>query len=76
MPKYSNKKWIGMLNESQTRGVVSDSAQSAGSVPMWIKIKLRKAIHYIHNEDDYEKGIDVIAGLAGIEINETGDENF
>ena len=47
-------------------------SQLADSVPRWIKIKLRKAIHYIHNEDDYEKGMDLIAELAGIEINETG----
>ena len=51
---------------------VSDSSRSAGSVPTWIKIKLRKAIHYIHTEGDYEKGMDLIAKLAGIEINETG----
>jgi len=43
-----------------------------GSVPTWIRIKLRKAIHYIHNEGDYEKGMDLIAEIAGIEINETG----
>ena len=60
------------MKNTETQAGQTVPLDSTGSVPRWIKIKLRKAIHYIHNEDDYEKGMDLIAELAGIEINETG----